>query len=154
MDVNYFTILYWFWHTSTWIHHRCTSVPHPEPPFPPHTIPLGHHNAPAPSIHYQILLLDLRFETWFKTIRFLTCFHLINYPFMLYVPIGTVGYVMGVYVPRFFVSSQQRFGVTDIKAPSACHSSRVLDRSCYSSQPHLLDPCQRSRATPACSSAW
>ena len=32
------------------------------------------------------------------------------------------------------VSSQQRFGVTDIKAPSACHSSRVLERSCYSSQ--------------------
>ena len=31
-------------------------------------------------------------------------------------------------------SSQQRFGVTDIKAPSACHSSRVLDRSCYSCQ--------------------
>ena len=33
-----------------------------------------------------------------------------------------------------FVSSQQRFGVTDIKAPSACHSSTVLDRPCYSSQ--------------------
>ena len=29
-----------------------------------------------------------------------------------------------------FVSSQQGFGVTDIKAPSACHSSRVLDRPC------------------------
>ena len=28
---------------------------------------------------------------------------------------------MRVYVPWFFVSSQQRFGVTDIKAPSACH---------------------------------
>ena len=23
----YFTILYWFCHTSTWIHHRCTHVP-------------------------------------------------------------------------------------------------------------------------------
>ena len=33
-----------------------------------------------------------------------------------------------------FVSSQQRFGVMDIKAPSACHSSRVLDRPCYSSK--------------------
>ena len=42
--------------------------------------------------------------------------------------------VTRVYVPRFFVSSQQRFGVTDIKAPSACHSSQVLDRQCYSSQ--------------------
>ena len=26
------TILYWFCHTSTRIHHRCTGVPHPEPP--------------------------------------------------------------------------------------------------------------------------
>ena len=28
-----------------------------------------------------------------------------------------------MYVPRFFVSSQQRFGATDVKAPG-CHSSR------------------------------
>ena len=39
-----FTILYWFCHISTWIHHRHTRVPHPEPSslLPPHTIPLGH----------------------------------------------------------------------------------------------------------------
>ena len=30
-----------------------------------------------------------------------------------------------------FVFSQQRFGVTDIKAPSVCHSPWVLDRLCY-----------------------
>ena len=42
--------------------------------------------------------------------------------------------VTRVYVPRFFVLSQQRFGVTDIKAPSACRSSQVLDRPYYSSQ--------------------
>ena len=38
-----FTILYWFCHISTWIHHRYTRGPHPEPSslFPPHTIPLG-----------------------------------------------------------------------------------------------------------------
>ena len=42
--------------------------------------------------------------------------------------------VMQAYVPRLFVSSQQRFGLTDIKAPSACHSSQVLDRLCYSSR--------------------
>ena len=28
----YFTILYWFCHTLTWIHHGCTCIPHPEPP--------------------------------------------------------------------------------------------------------------------------
>ena len=30
--IIYFTILYWFCHTSTCIHHGCTRVPHPEPP--------------------------------------------------------------------------------------------------------------------------
>ena len=27
LEANYFTILYWFCHTSTWIHHGCTRVP-------------------------------------------------------------------------------------------------------------------------------
>ena len=56
----YFTILYWFCHTSTWIHHRCTWVPNPGPPshLAPHTISLGHPNAPAPSILYPALNLD------------------------------------------------------------------------------------------------
>ena len=36
----YFTILYWFCHTSTCIQHGCARVPHPEPPshLPPHTM--------------------------------------------------------------------------------------------------------------------
>ena len=29
--IIYFAILYWFCHTSTWIHHGCTHVLHPEP---------------------------------------------------------------------------------------------------------------------------
>ena len=59
----YFTILYWFCHTSTWIHHGCTRVPHPEPPshLLPHTIPLGHPSAPAPSILYHASNLDWQF---------------------------------------------------------------------------------------------
>ena len=54
------TILYWFCHTLTWIYHRCTRVPHPEPcsHLPPHTIPLGHPSALAPSILYHALNLD------------------------------------------------------------------------------------------------
>ena len=49
--IFYFTILYWFCHTSTCIRHGCTCVPHPEPPshLPPRTIPRGHPSAPAPS---------------------------------------------------------------------------------------------------------
>ena len=58
----YFTILYWFCHTSTWIHHGCAHVPHPEPlsHLPPCTIPLDHLSAPASSILYPALNLDWR----------------------------------------------------------------------------------------------
>ena len=58
--IFYFTILYWFCHTSTCICHGCTRVPHPEPPFhlPPHPIPLGHPSAPALSILYHASNLD------------------------------------------------------------------------------------------------
>ena len=34
MEANYFTILYWFCHTSTRIRHGCTRVSNPEPPLP------------------------------------------------------------------------------------------------------------------------
>ena len=63
IDLFYFTILYWFCHTFTWIRHECTCVPHPEPPFnlPHHPIPLGHPSAPAPSILYHASNLDWRF---------------------------------------------------------------------------------------------
>ena len=59
----YFTTLYWFCHTSIWIRHGCTRVPNPEPAshLPPHTIPLGHPSASAPSILYPVLNLDWRF---------------------------------------------------------------------------------------------
>ena len=57
-----FTIFYWFCHISKWICHRYTCVPYPEPSslLPPHTIPLGHPSAPAPSIQYRALNLDWR----------------------------------------------------------------------------------------------
>ena len=66
MEVNYFTILYWFCHTSTWICHRYTRVPHPERPslLPPCTIPLGHLSSPAPSIQYHASNLDWRFVSY------------------------------------------------------------------------------------------
>jgi len=38
----YFTILYWFCHTSTCICHGCTRVPHPEPNFLEESSSLSH----------------------------------------------------------------------------------------------------------------
>ena len=61
-----FTILYWFCHTSTCIHYGYTRVPHPEPHshLLPHTIPLGHPSAPAPSFLYPASNLDWRFFSY------------------------------------------------------------------------------------------
>ena len=66
MEVNYLTILYWFCHISTWIRHRYTRVPHPEPSshLIPRTIPLGHPSAPAPSILYPASNLDWQFVSY------------------------------------------------------------------------------------------
>ena len=66
MEVNYFKILYWFCHTSTWICHRYILVPHPEPLslLPPYTIPLGPLSAPAPSILYHASNLDWWFISY------------------------------------------------------------------------------------------
>ena len=66
LEVNYFTIVYWFCHTSIWIRNRYTCVPHPEPPshLCPCTIPLGHPSAPAPSILYPALNLDWQFVSY------------------------------------------------------------------------------------------
>ena len=61
-----FTILCWFCHISTWLHHRYTCVPHPEPSsfLRPHTIPLCHPSAPAPKIQYHASNLDWRLVSY------------------------------------------------------------------------------------------
>ena len=62
LEANYFTILHWFCHTLTWICHRCSCVPYPEPPshLPSHPVPLGHPSAPALSALYHALNLGWR----------------------------------------------------------------------------------------------
>ena len=71
LEANYFTILKWFCHILTWIHHRCTCVPHPEHPSSilPHPIPLGHPSAPAPSTLPHASNLDWRFISYMINIH-------------------------------------------------------------------------------------
>ena len=58
--------------SSTWIRHRYTRVPHPEPSslLPPRTIPLGRLSAPAPSIQHHASNLDWRFVSYMILYRF------------------------------------------------------------------------------------
>ena len=54
MESNYFTILYWFCHTSTWIHHGCSRIPYPATPshFPHYTILI-------PSVYFPPYIIPL-----------------------------------------------------------------------------------------------
>ena len=80
MEANYFTIFYWFCHISTWIHHGCTRVPHPEPP--PTSLPIPSlwvipvHQPQASCIMHRTWTGD-SFLTWYYT-----CFNAIlpNHP--------------------------------------------------------------------------
>ena len=78
INLFYFTILYWFCHTLTWICCGCTCVSHPEPLLylPPHIIPLGHPSAPAPRTLYHASNLDWQFIS-----------HVIIYMFQWHSPI-------------------------------------------------------------------
>ena len=75
-----FTILYWFFHTLTWICHGCTCVTHPEPTYhlPSHPIPLGHPSAQALSTLYHASNLDW----WFIS-------HVIIYMLQCHSPISS-----------------------------------------------------------------
>ena len=62
----YFTILYWFCHTLTWIHHGCIQAPNPDSPshLLPHIISLDHPRAPAPNILYPASNIDWQFVSY------------------------------------------------------------------------------------------
>ena len=80
MEANYFTILYWFCHISTWIHHGCTCVPILNPP--PTSLPIPSlwvipvHQPHAPCIMHRTWTGD-SFYIWYYT-----CFNAIlpNHP--------------------------------------------------------------------------
>ena len=70
MEVNYLPILYWFCHTSTWIRHRYTHVPHPESPSLPLSVPslwvVPVHQPQATGIMHQTWTGD-SFHIWYYT---------------------------------------------------------------------------------------
>ena len=71
MEVNYFTILYWFCHTSTWICRGYTHVPHPESPslLVPSLWVISVHQPQASSIMLRTWTGN-SFHIWYYT-----CFH-------------------------------------------------------------------------------
>ena len=90
------------------------------------------HHGPSPALGFlHALLLPGASLSWAPAALDLFCAEVVSA--RLNPSHGTID-VRRVYAPQFFVSSQQKFGVTDIKAPSAGHSSWVLDRLCYSAQ--------------------
>ena len=104
-----FTILYWFCHTSKWIRHRYTCVPHPEPsslPVPsPRVAPV--HQAQAYSIVHRTWTGD-SFHIWYYT-----CFNAIlpNHPTLslshrvhktvLYISVSSAVSYTGLLLPPF-----------------------------------------------------
>ena len=70
MEANYFTLLYWFCHTSALICHGYTHVPHPEPPFPSLPVPslwvISVHQPQASCILHWTWIGD-SFLIWYYT---------------------------------------------------------------------------------------
>ena len=66
LEDNYFTILCYFCHTSTWISHRYTYVPLPlefTSHLPPHPTPLGCHRAPSLNFSFHCFLFTVLIAT-------------------------------------------------------------------------------------------
>ena len=78
----YFTILYWFCHTSTCICHECTRVPHPEPhlppPFPYH--PSGSFQCTSPKLPVSCNEPGLAIHFLYDIIHVLMTFSQIIHP--------------------------------------------------------------------------
>ena len=112
--------MYWFCHTSTWIHHGCTRVPNPEPPshLPPHTILLGHPSAPAPSILYPAPWLTLNVKaiihSWDKAPFVIMC-HLFMCCWICFAKVLIVGGIclwqlwLYNFLVIFFLENMMRF---------------------------------------------
>ena len=108
-----FTILYWFCHISTWIRHRYTHVPPPEPSslLPPYTIPLDRPSAPGPSIQYRALNLDWWLVSYMILYMFQCHSHKSSHPLplpqspktVLYISVSFAVSYTGLLLPSFYI---------------------------------------------------
>ena len=73
----YFTILYWFCHTLTWVRHGCTCVPHPEPPSPSH--PSGSSQCTSPKHPVSCIKPGLEIHFLYDNIH-------VSMPFSYFIP--------------------------------------------------------------------
>ena len=75
-----------FCHTLTWITHRYTCVPHPEPHshLPPHRIPLGCCSAPALSALFHAPNLDWSSISHLVIYMFQCCSLILSHPLLLH----------------------------------------------------------------------
>ena len=106
----YFTILYRFCYTLTWIRHGCTWVPNPEPlsHLSPHIISLGHPSAPAPSILYPVSNLDWWFVSYMIVYMFQCHSPKSSHPLqksVLYICVSLLSRIQGYHyhLPKFHV---------------------------------------------------
>ena len=88
MEANYFTVLHWFCHTSTWICHGCTRVPHPEPPsyLPPHGFSVNSIMSSASRDNFTS-----SFSVWIPFISFLFQLLWLGLLILCWIKVGRVG---------------------------------------------------------------
>ena len=89
-----------FCHTSTWISHEYTCMPHPDPPshLPLYPIPLGLPSAPGPST-WMHETTEFSFLKWEICLFFLSCS---LSPFLLLLPLLLFNLVKGLSVLLMF----------------------------------------------------
>ena len=149
-----FTVLYWFCHTSTWICHRCTHVPLPEPPSHLISVPslwvIPVHQPQASCILHQTWAGD-SFLIWYYT-----CFNAIlpNHPTLslshrvqktvLYICVSFAFFLFECLVswPQLlkFCRAKKVSGHPLIhnKCLSMIYINRVIFEGCYQTQVQLL----------------
>ena len=98
--------MYWFCHISTWIHHRYTRVPHPEPSslLPPCTIPSG--SSQCTTLKHPVSCMEPGLAT-----RFIYDIVHVSTPFSQIIPLSpsptesvpfAVSYT-GILLPSFYI---------------------------------------------------